>query len=77
MDDVDQDGDEEGAKAVVKEDGEVDEGDGEEGGKDGSKDNNHRRSMDTDSNMGRNRVQGNNTVQDRVQPLIANNTSSP
>jgi hypothetical protein len=64
--------DEEVVKAVVKEDGEVDEVDGEGGDKEGSKDNNHRRSMDMDSN----RIQGNNRVRNRVESLIVNNTFS-
>ena len=45
--------------------------------KDGSNDNSHRSSTDMESNMGSNRVGGNNMVQDRIAPQIDNNNLPP
>jgi hypothetical protein len=40
--------------------------DGDKDNKDGGNDNNHRKSIDTGSNRGSNRIQGNHMVQDKV-----------
>ena len=49
---------------VTSDNGDKDNGEGSNNG--GGSDNNHRSSIDTDSNMGSNRVEGSNMVQDRV-----------
>ena len=61
---------------LTSDEGDADEGNGEGIDNVGGNDNNHHSSMDMGSNMGSNRIEGNNMAQDNIAFVTVNNTMS-